>query len=77
MIQVLSVRGRGGVRPGGVYVGRATPRYPASVLGNPFHIGQHGARAEVVARDQTSSCGVNSTVFGKHRLDERPCGVTA
>jgi hypothetical protein len=53
MIQVLSVRGRGGVRPGGVYVGRETNRYPASVLGNPFHIGQHGTRAEVVARYRT------------------------
>ena len=44
MIQVISLRGRGGVRPVGVYVGRPSP------LGNPFVIGRHGTRAEVVAR---------------------------
>jgi hypothetical protein len=48
MIQVCSVRM--GVRPVGVYVGRATHRYPANVLGNPFMIGRDGTRAEVIAR---------------------------
>jgi hypothetical protein len=43
MIQVISLRGRGGVRPVGVYVGRPSP------LGNPFVIGRDGTRAEVVA----------------------------
>jgi hypothetical protein len=43
MIQVISLRGRGGVRPVGVYVGRP------SALGNPFLVGRDGTRAEVVA----------------------------
>jgi hypothetical protein len=44
MIQVISLRGRRGVRPCGEYVGRP------SAWGNPFVIGRHGTRAEVVAR---------------------------
>jgi hypothetical protein len=36
MIQVISLRGRGGVRPVGVYVGRP------SALGNPFLVGRDG-----------------------------------
>lgn len=44
MIQVLSVRGRGGVRPCGEYVGRP------SALGNPFLVGRDGTREDVIAR---------------------------
>jgi Domain of unknown function (DUF4326) len=44
MIQVLSLRGRGGVRPCGEYVGRP------SVLGNPYVVGRHGMPEHVVAR---------------------------
>jgi Domain of unknown function (DUF4326) len=43
MIQVLSLRGRGGVRPCGEYVGRP------SVLGNPYVVGRHETQAHVVA----------------------------
>ena len=46
MIQVLSVRGRGGVRPCGEYVGRP------SALGNPFLVGRDGTRADVITRDR-------------------------
>ena len=46
MIQVLSLRGRGGVRPCGEYVGRP------SVLGNPYVVGRDGTRAEVIGRYQ-------------------------
>ena len=46
MIQVLSVRRRGGVRPCGEYVGRP------SALGNPFLVGRDGTREEVIARDR-------------------------
>ena len=44
MIQVISLRGRGGVRPVGVYVGRP------SALGNPFLVGRDGTREDVIAR---------------------------
>jgi hypothetical protein len=44
MIQVLSLRGRGDVRPCGEYVGRP------SVLGHPYVVGRHGTQAHVVAR---------------------------
>jgi hypothetical protein len=44
MIQVISIRGRGGVRPVGVYVGRP------SALGNPFLVGRDGTREDVIAR---------------------------
>jgi Domain of unknown function (DUF4326) len=44
MIQVLSLRGCGGVRPVGVYVGRP------SALGNPFLVGRDGTREDVIAR---------------------------
>jgi len=43
MIQVLSLRGCGGVRPCGVYVGRP------SALGNPYVVGRHGTQEHVVA----------------------------
>ena len=46
MIQVISLRGRGGVRPVGVYVGRP------SALGNPFLVGRDSTRAEVIGRYQ-------------------------
>ena len=42
MIQVLSLRGRGGVRPCGEYVGRP------SALGNPFLVGRDGTREDVI-----------------------------
>jgi hypothetical protein len=37
--------------PGARYIGRANPRHglPASPLANPYRIGQHGDRLEVVA----------------------------
>jgi hypothetical protein len=44
MIQVLSLRGRGGVRPCGEYVGRP------SAWGNPYVVGRHGTQEYVVAR---------------------------
>ena len=44
MIQVLSVRRRGGVRPCGESVGRP------SVLANPYVVGRHGTPEHVVAR---------------------------
>jgi hypothetical protein len=44
MIEVLSLRGRGGVRPCGKYVGRP------SALGNPFRVGRDGTREDVIAR---------------------------
>jgi hypothetical protein len=44
MIQVISLRGRGGVRPVGVSVGRP------SALGNPFLVGRNGTREDVIAR---------------------------
>jgi Domain of unknown function (DUF4326) len=44
MIQVLSLRGRGGVRPCGEYVGRP------SALGNPFLVGRDGTREDVIGR---------------------------
>ena len=44
MIQVISLRGRGGVRPCGEYVGRP------SALGNPFLVGRDGTREDVIAR---------------------------
>ena len=44
LIQVLSLRGRGGVRPCGEYVGRP------SALGNPFVVGRDGIQEHVVAR---------------------------
>jgi len=43
MIQVLSLRGRGGVRPCGEYVGRP------SALGNPYMVGRHGTQEHVVS----------------------------
>ena len=43
LIQVLSLRGRGGVRPCGESVGRP------SVLGHPYVVGRHGTKAHVVA----------------------------
>ena len=46
MIQVLSLRGRGGVRPCGESVGRP------SALGHPFLVGCDGTREEVIARDR-------------------------
>jgi hypothetical protein len=44
MIQVISLRGRGGVRPVGVSVGRP------SALDNPFLVGRDGTREDVIAR---------------------------
>jgi hypothetical protein len=44
MIQVISLRGRGGLRPVGVYVGRP------SALGHPFLVGRDGTREDVIAR---------------------------
>ena len=44
MIQVISLRGRGGVQLAGVYVGRP------SALGNPFLVGRDGTREDVIAR---------------------------
>jgi len=44
MIQVISLRGRGGVRPVGVYVGRP------SALGNPCLVGRDGTHEDVIAR---------------------------
>jgi Domain of unknown function (DUF4326) len=44
MIQVLSLRGRGGMRPCGEYVGRP------SVLGHPYVVGRHGTQEQAVTR---------------------------
>jgi hypothetical protein len=44
MIQVLSLRGRGGGRPCGEYVGRP------SVLGHPSVVGRYGTQEHVVTR---------------------------
>ena len=35
----------------GEYIGRPHPRFPkGSVLGNPYHVGRDGSRAEVIAK---------------------------
>lgn len=53
-VAVVSVSG---LRPGAVvsglpvhYVGRGCGAWAASALGNPFRVGQHGARQQVIQR---------------------------
>jgi hypothetical protein len=68
MIQVISLRGRGGVRPVGVYVGRPSP------LGNPFLVGRHGTQAQVVAlyRLCCGSSGAAAVRYGRSSSVWRP-----
>lgn len=47
---VVNLSGRAGAQPYDVYIGRAIRfrNLPGSKWGNPFHIGRHGSRDEVI-----------------------------
>lgn len=64
-IGALSVVSVSGLRPGAVvgrlpvhYVGRGCGQWQASALGNPFRVGQHGSRQQVISRYRSWLWGV-------------------